>query len=99
MLFNSPVFIFAFLPATLAVYFAVGRKRPKLAALSLAGASFFFYGWWNPAYVWLLFGSTVFNFAAGMAIVHAPETLKRPALAGAIAADLLVLAYYKYWNF
>src|SRR3954471_14323573 len=99
MLFNSHEFLFAFLPATLALYFALGRRRPKLAAAALAAASFFFYGWWSPAYVGLLLGSTIFNYAAGIAIVHAPPRLKKPALVAAIAGDLLVLAYYKYWNF
>jgi D-alanyl-lipoteichoic acid acyltransferase DltB (MBOAT superfamily) len=99
MLFNSHAFLFAFLPATLALYFALGRARPKYAALALAAASFCFYGWWNPAYVWLLLASTVFNYAAGIAIVHAPARWKKPVLSASIAADLLVLAYYKYWNF
>jgi alginate O-acetyltransferase complex protein AlgI len=53
MLFNSHEFLFAFLPATLALYFALGRRRPILAAAALAAASFFFYGWWSPAYVGL----------------------------------------------
>jgi D-alanyl-lipoteichoic acid acyltransferase DltB (MBOAT superfamily) len=99
MLFNSHVYIFAFLPATLAIYFALGRTSPRGGALALAAASFFFYGWWNPAYVGLLLASTVFNYVAGLAIVHAPARLRRPALVAGIAGDLLVLAYYKYWAF
>ncbi len=54
MLFNSYVFIFVFLPVTLAGFFLLGRFQPKLAAAWLTAASLFFYGWWNPLYVGLL---------------------------------------------
>src|SRR5438045_561242 len=74
MLFNSHAFIFFFLPATLALYFALGREHPRLGAAALAAASFFFYGWWNPAYVWLLFVSFVRNLRA-VPLLHAKELM------------------------
>ena len=48
MLFNSYEFLFGFLPATLALYFLVGRRSATAALGFLALASLFFYGWWNP---------------------------------------------------
>ncbi len=65
MLFNSYGFIFLFLPVTAAVYFLLGRRSHGLAAAWLGGASLFFYGYWNPAYLPLLLGSIAINFAAG----------------------------------
>ena len=54
MLFNSPVFLFAFLPVTFALFFLIGRFSPQSARVWLTFASLFFYAWWNPPYVLLL---------------------------------------------
>jgi len=62
MLFNSYAFIFLFLPVTAALYFLIGRCSHDLAALWLALASLFFYGYWNPAYLPLLLISVAINF-------------------------------------
>jgi alginate O-acetyltransferase complex protein AlgI len=102
MLYNSYAFIFLFLPFTFAGFFAVARASHQLAALWLACASLFFYGWWNPKYVALLLASILFNFAMGYFIgkrrgkdMEQAKTL----LVLAIAADLALLAWYKYANF
>ncbi len=99
MLFNSYVFLFVFLPLTLAGFFLLGRFRPPLAAAWLAAASLFFYGWWNPLYVGLLMLSICFNYACGVAIARAGMPARRRRLIFAVAANLAVLAYYKYANF
>ena len=103
MLFNSYGFIFLFFPVVLAGFFAIGRYSRPLAALWLFSASLFFYGWWNPAYVSLLLGSILFNFAMGSAISleHQRDRLIRAKglLIAAVSADLALLAYYKYANF
>ncbi len=103
MLFNSYVFIFAFLPVTLAGFFLLGRIKPMLAAAWLTVASLFFYGWWNPLYVGLLSFSILFNYACGMAIARAGMRGGRPAqkrwLIFAVTANLAVLGYCKYANF
>jgi len=101
MLFNSYFFIFVFLPATLTVFFALGRGREQRAAIAwLVAASLFFYGWWNPAYLGLIIASILFNFTIG-AVVGGQRRLgvKKSALTFGIAANLSVLAYYKYAGF
>lgn len=66
MLFNSYVFIFAFLPVTTVVYFLLNRFRYTVAAkVWLAAASLFFYSWWNIAYLPLILASIAFNFCIG----------------------------------
>ncbi len=103
MLFNSFAFIFLFLPATLFGFFLLGRRARRLAAAWLAAASVFFYGWWNPVYVILLLASIGFNFSFGtkLARLHAAgrEGEAGRLLAAAVAANLLLLGYYKYTNF
>jgi len=109
MLFNSFPFLFLFLPASLAVYFILGRLgAPRLANASLALASLAFYGFWRYeppgggephrlyAYVALLCASTAANYALGSVL----QTGRRGGLlAAGIAANLAVLGWFKYSAF
>ena len=100
MLFNSYIFIFVFLPATLAGFFLLGRFSPAFAAAWLTAASLFFYGWWNPLCVGLLALSICFNYACGVSIARAGTAgARKRMLIFAVTANLVVLAYYKYANF
>ena len=104
MLFNSYEFIFLFLPVVLLVFFQLGRVSHAYAASWLALASLIFYGYWNPSYVGLLLGSIICNYTFGLWIAKAVAKRnavrrKKPLLIFAIAANLLLLAYYKYANF
>jgi D-alanyl-lipoteichoic acid acyltransferase DltB (MBOAT superfamily) len=103
MLFNSYEFLFFYFPATFAAFFAIGRYSRSLAALWLFAASLFFYGWWNPAYVSLLIGSILFNFAMGSAISRehqrGRQAWAKGLLIAAVSGDLALLSYYKYANF
>lgn len=103
MLFNSHAFIFAFMPVTFWLFFVLGRRHRGVAAAWLAVASLFFYGWWNPLYVFLLLASISFNYTLGRWISQSSEStalrLRQLLLAFAVSTNLLVLAYYKYFNF
>ena len=103
MLFNSYGFLFVYFPLTFAAFFTIGRYSRSLAALFLFAASLFFYGWWNPAYVSLLIGSILFNFAMGSAISREHQGDRQARAKGlliaAISCDLALLAYFKYANF
>ncbi len=103
MLFNSYGFIFLFLPIVLLGFFRLARFNHAYAAAWLAISSLFFYGYWNPAYVGLLLGSIVCNYAFGMWIAKAgvqhATARKKHVLVAAITANLLLLGYYKYANF
>lgn len=66
MLFNSYIFILAFLPAAVLGFYALGRSGiPRAPTLWLLGCSLFFYAYWNPVYLALLVFSICFNFAVG----------------------------------
>jgi alginate O-acetyltransferase complex protein AlgI len=100
MLFNSYEFLFAYLPIVFSGYFFLAPKSTKIAALWLAIASLFFYGWWNPTYVALLLFSIGFNFLAGWLIAPKANTSAgKSILTIAVAANLILLAGYKYANF
>jgi alginate O-acetyltransferase complex protein AlgI len=97
MLFNSPPFVLGFLPAVLAGFFLLGRFAGRRAALLwLVAASLFFYGWWNPRFVLLLAGSILANHALAAQIRRSKS---RAWLIGGVAANLALLAWFKYANF
>ena len=101
MLFNSFTFIFIFLPATLAGFFAIGtRWHHRIAIAWLVGASLFFYGWWNPAYLGLMLGSILFNYAIGVALGGYKQAGPgKWLMAFGVAGNLGLLGYFKYANF
>lgn len=97
MVFASPIFLFFFLPLTLAAYFSVPRAARNAVLLV---ASLVFYAWGEVPYVALVLGSVAFNHALGAAIGRAPAGIARKRrLAVAIAGNLALLAVFKYTNF
>jgi alginate O-acetyltransferase complex protein AlgI len=103
MLFNSPEFLFLFLPIVLIVFFAAGGRGYFTFAMSwLVLASLFFYGYWNPAYVGLIVVSILFNYSIGVWLsghTDAKRVKKNLILAFGITVNLSLLGYFKYANF
>ena len=101
MLFNSYAFIFLFLPTVLLGFHWIGKQgHHRIAIAWLVGASLFFYGWWNPAYLGLILVSILFNYAVGVSLGGAPKhPHKKPILILGVAANLGMLGYFKYANF
>ena len=100
MLFNSYQFVFVFLPVVLVVFFSLGRLNRSWAAGWLALASIVFYGYWSVNYIPLLLGSVAFNFFCGRALARRAQTPKgRYLLIASVAANLLLLGFYKYTDF
>lgn len=105
MLFNSYIFIFAFLPLVLFCYYALNHMGYLRAGkLVLLGGSWLFYGWWNPIYLPLLLGSILVNYViAGriQAYGRSREIIpakKRLMILG-VCLNVSLLAYYKYMDF
>ncbi len=108
MLFNSPEFIFGFIPLTLLGFFLLARWSTQWALAWLTLASLFFYGWWNPHWLSLMLASIAFNFVAGREIAAkamGQSTGLLAALSGrglliaAIAINIALLVYFKYATF
>ncbi len=103
MLFNSYIFIFLFLPLTAFVFYFIGQRgRHRVAMAWLVAMSLVFYAWWNPAYLGLILGSILFNYALGIILSRPTEAaglrLKAVLTAG-VLVNLGLLAYFKYANF
>jgi alginate O-acetyltransferase complex protein AlgI len=97
VLFNSYEFLVFFLPTVLAGFFVLaGTRQHRLAGAWLTAASLFFYGWWNPIHVPLLMASMGFNYLVGRRLAHQPT---KTLLIFGIAANILLLGYFKYTGF
>lgn len=99
MLFNTFGFIFVFLPIVIIGFFSIARYSRHWAAVWVAVASLIFYGIWDYHYLPLLLLSIVSNFYAGGMVAGAGPTWRKPILVIAVAANLGLLAYFKYANF
>jgi D-alanyl-lipoteichoic acid acyltransferase DltB (MBOAT superfamily) len=98
MLFNTPEFIFLFLPAAVLLHFGLARYSAAAAVVGTTISSLFFYAWWNPPFVLLPVASIAGNFWLARRIAAAPDNARALLIAG-IAANVLVLGYYKYADF
>jgi alginate O-acetyltransferase complex protein AlgI len=98
LLFNSYVFLFAFLPVALAGFNLAGRVGRQAAGGWLILCSFVFYGWWNPAFCILLSISIAFNYAVSTLIVRAVDRPRQRdwMLGLGVSVNLMALIYYKY---
>ena len=102
MVFASMQFIWIFLPMTLVLYYILKLTgKQVLLNLLLLLASILFYAWGEPRYIILLFVSVMINYLGGLFIEAAGERpgLKRAALSVTVALNLLLLGYFKYYNF
>ncbi len=102
MLFNSYVFMLAFLPLTLLIYFLLGRlpERIQLNKLFLVLASFVFYGYNNPSYVPIIVCSILVNYALSQLMLRAEKKAVRlPLMLLGLLLNLGVLFYFKYHDF
>ena len=110
MQFNSYLFIMIFLPAALTGYFGLHHfGKERAARMFLAAMSLLFFAYGNPWYLVLLLISAVFNWwISRMFYRSGANDGNRPAqspsfgkalLTIAIAANLGLLFYYKYFNF
>ena len=99
MLFTTAVFAYLFLPIAMVGFFAAARVSHLAAASWLFAASVFFYGYWMPEFTLLLLASICGNFAIGMRIARAPRPAAKYWMVFGVAANLLLLGWFKYANF
>ena len=96
MIFNSFEFVI-FLPLVLLAYF---RLRHKGQNRMLLIASYIFYGWWDYRFLALLAFTTVIDYGVGIYLgrTEHPRVRKR-LLITSIVVNLVVLGFFKYFNF
>ncbi|MEN8198426.1 MAG: MBOAT family protein, partial [Pseudomonadota bacterium] len=97
MLFNSYIFIFVFLPVTLAAVALARRAGVRPAMAVLVAASLLFYGWFVPGHIALLLGSVAVNYGIGRLLHRRGGS--RAWLTAGVAANLGLLGTFKYLDF
>ncbi len=101
MLFNSYVFIFAFLPISLIGYYILNYiKRYSLAEYFLIVMSLWFYAYFNINYLPIIICSIFLNFGLGK-MMNSTQDKKTKLLLLVIGCvgNVGVLFYYKYMGF
>ncbi len=111
MVFSSHLFCFYFLPLALGFYYLLPKR---LRHLGLTLSSYLFYGWANPAFVFLMLLSTTVDYVCALVIAGRGPFDRRPpaalaagersrrqkvALAVSICGNLSLLGFFKYFNF
>lgn len=97
MLFNTPLFIFAFLPVVLLGYYFLNKiKKTTSAKIWLVLASLFFYGYWNENYLFLILTSIIVNYCIAR---FCKIKGNKPILIIGILFNIGLLFYYKYTDF
>lgn len=98
MLFNSFVFLCAFLPITYVVFWSLRGERSRYVWLAVTG--YVFYGYWDPRFTLLMAFSTMVSYLAGLAFLKWTDARRRRLfLVIPIAVDLSLLGFFKYANF
>jgi alginate O-acetyltransferase complex protein AlgI len=97
MIFATKAF-FVFLPTVLVLYHLLGRRSHRYAVL--LAASWLFYAWISPQYLWVILLCTVIDYAAGVRIEAASDDRTRKRwLVVSVAANLGLLFSFKYAAF
>lgn len=99
MVFSSPVFLFAYLPLTLAVYYLMPLRWRNLALFLL---SLVFYGWDKPIYIPVMLFSVTVSYLCGSPIGKYRDRDRHRArvwLVVSLVLNLSVLVFFKYTNF
>lgn len=98
MLFNSYIFVFVFFPICLIGYYGLLKsRRPEAAAVFLTAMSLWFYGYFNLSYLLIMVCSILGNYLFHRLLSRGGQ--KRAVMILAVALNLGVLFYFKYFDF
>jgi D-alanyl-lipoteichoic acid acyltransferase DltB (MBOAT superfamily) len=95
MLFNSPAFAL-FFPVVTAAYFVTPQRSRWITLLV---ASSIFYMAFIPAYIFVLLGLILVDYVAALLIQESEGRKRLAILIVSLAANVGVLAVFKYYNF
>ena len=97
MVFSSFPFLWIFLPIVLTGAILTHKKGSNLFLLVM---SLLFYAWGEPKYIVLLLLTITLNYTFGLLIDRQSKTRHRKLLTAiTVTGNLLLLAYFKYFNF
>lgn len=98
MLFSSTIFIFAFLPLVIVLYFTVLNKSIFLQNMLLLVASIGFYAWGEPRFVLVMLASIILNYIFARMIDSFVDQ-RKVWLAVTVIFNIGTLFIFKYLNF
>ncbi len=89
---------FVFLPVVYFGFWKLRKKNHRFVWLTLAG--YIFYGMWNYKFCALMAFSTLVSYFAGLGFLRWQEPgIRKLCLVVPITVDLLLLGFFKYFNF
>ncbi|HPT90578.1 MAG TPA: MBOAT family O-acyltransferase [Acetivibrio sp.] len=98
MVFSSLFFLCVFLPINIFLYYAVNNNTYKNAVLIVSSLAF--YAWGEPIWISVLVLSALFNYFIGVSIERSRGSRKgKGILVLAVAVNLFVLGFFKYFGF
>jgi len=98
MVFSSLIFLFAFLPLCLLLYYAIPRNSYR--NVLLVSMSLFFYAWGEPKWISVMLLCTLVNYITGiLAEKHKGKWQSRAALVASLIINLGALGFFKYAGF
>ena len=99
MLFSSGIFLFWFLPITVAIYYLLPHRILKNSWLFFV--SIFFYGYGEPLFVLLMLSSIGFNYLMGLGIhcFQSSKKKQRLILLFMVIGNLSLFYVFKYLDF
>jgi D-alanyl-lipoteichoic acid acyltransferase DltB (MBOAT superfamily) len=108
MLFNSIDFAI-FLPIVFFLYWFVFKRNLLLQNCFIVVVSYIFYGWWDWHFLILMTITVICSWASGIWIAHIRrrtncdskiiERRTKAVMIANIVVNLLILGFYKYYNF
>ena len=97
MEFSSLIFLFAYLPLTMVIYFITPRKGRNLFLFFI---NLVFYGWGEPVLVLLMVFNVIFNYIGGFLVDKFRSKPKRKKLFLVLTCvlDIGILGFFKYYE-
>src|SRR3954463_7728683 len=95
MLFQSQIYVLAFLPVTVALYYLAAGSAAARQWVLIAG-SLFFYGWWDPRFIILVVSQITITWLLARAY---ERTGARVWLVAGVILNLASLGTFKYLDF
>lgn len=98
MVFSSLIFLFAFLPIVLLIYYASPKFLKNFTIMFLG---LVFYAWGEPVYVLIMIFSIIFDFTNGVLIEKNRHRKKftRGVLIFSLIVNIGMLCFFKYYDF
>ncbi len=99
MQFNSYIFIMAFLPGIILLYFLANKLHSAAGKVVLVLGSLLFYGYADKTMLLFLLASIIINYFFAILMNHLKQKPIKLLLAIPIIINVCLLLYFKYTNF